>query len=127
MASPQFGRTDAGLLRETCEHVTDSLQDIAMTVLPGREVGFASPATEKKFSFRRTGIELAATAGLVIALVIAATAVSIGMARAQAFGVVHHGGAPLAIAAVSLGAAVAGWGGLNALIARDSTLPPPQA
>jgi hypothetical protein len=124
MASPQFGRTDAGLPRETCERATDSLQDIAMTVLPGREVGFASPASQEKFSFRRTGIELAATAGLVIALVIAATAVSIGMARAQAFGAAHHGGAPLAIAAVSLGAAVAGWGGLSALVARDSTLPP---
>jgi hypothetical protein len=124
MASPKFGRTDAGLLRESCEHATDSLQDTAMTELPGREVGFTSPAIQQKFSIRRTGIELAATAGLVVALAIAATAVSIGMARAQAFGAAHHGGAPLAIAAVSLGVAVAGWGGLSALMTRDTTLPP---
>ena len=95
-----------------------------MTELPGREVGFTSPAIQQKFSIRRTGIELAATAGLVVALAIAATAVSIGMARAQAFGAAHHGGAPLAIAAVSLGVAVAGWGGLSALMTRDTTLPP---
>jgi len=95
-----------------------------MTELTGREVGFASPATEQKVSLRRTGIELGATAGLAIALVIAATAVSIGMARAQAFNSAHHGGAPLAIAAVGLSVIVAGWGGLSALVARDTTLPP---
>ena len=95
-----------------------------MTELPGRDVGFVSPATQQKFSLRRTGIELAATAGLVVALVIAATAVSIGMARAQAFGATHHGGAPLAIAAVGLSVVVAGWGGFSALVARDTKLPP---
>ncbi len=95
-----------------------------MTGFPGREVGFASPTAQQKFSIGRTGIELAATAGLVIALVIAATAVSIGMARAQAFGAAHHGVTPLAIAAVSLGVAAASWGGMSALVARDSTLPP---
>lgn len=95
-----------------------------MTEFTGREIGFASPANHRKFSIRRTGIELAATAGLVIALVIAAAAVSIGMARAQAFGTAHHGVAPLAVAAVSLGVAAASWGGLSALVARDSMLPP---
>jgi hypothetical protein len=93
-----------------------------MTELTGREVGFASPATQRKFSLRRHGIELAATAGLAIALVIAATAVSISMARAQALaGAAHHHSAPLALAAV--GFVVAGWGGLSALVARDTTLP----
>lgn len=96
-----------------------------MTELIGKEVGFASPANERKFSICRTGIELAATAGLALALVIAAAAVSIGMARAQALGsAAHHGGGPLAIAAVGLGVVVAGWGGLSALVARDTTLPP---
>lgn len=96
-----------------------------MTELTGREVGFASPATERKFSIRRAGIELAATTGLAVALVIAAAAVSIGMARAQALGSgAHHAGAPLALAAVGLSVVVAGWGGLSALVARDTTLPP---
>jgi hypothetical protein len=95
-----------------------------MTELTGREVGFTSPPTEQKFSIRRTGIELAATVGLAVALVVAATAVSIGMARAQAFGgAAHHTGAPLVVA-VGLSVVMAGWGGLSALVARDTTLPP---
>jgi hypothetical protein len=54
-----------------------------MAELTGR-VGFASPITEQKFFKRRhAGIELIATVALAISLVIAATAVSIGMARAQ--------------------------------------------
>jgi len=95
-----------------------------MTELNGREVGFTSPATEQKFSIRRTGIELAATVGLAVALIVAATAVSIGMARAQALGgAAHHNGFPLAIAAVGLGVVMAGWGGMTALVARDAKLP----
>jgi hypothetical protein len=95
-----------------------------MTALNGREVGFTSPAIQQKFPIRRTGIELAATVGLAVALVVAATAVSIGMARAQALGgVAHHNGFPIAIAAVGLGVAMAGWGGLSALVAHDTTLP----
>ena len=55
-----------------------------MTELTGK-VGFASPITEKTFAKRRrVGVELFATLALAISLVIAATAVSIGMARAQA-------------------------------------------
>jgi hypothetical protein len=124
MASPKFGRTDAGLRGDPSRKLI-RLGCAAMTELNGREVGFASPATERKFSIRRTGIELAAAAGLAVALVIAATAVSIGMARAHAFGgAAHHGGAQFAIAAVGLSVAVAGWGGLTALVTRDTTLPP---
>jgi hypothetical protein len=54
-----------------------------MTALTGK-VGFASPTADKIFSSRRRGVELFATVALAISLVIAATAVSIGMARAQA-------------------------------------------
>ena len=69
-----------------------------MTGLTG-QVGFASPVSDKKFSKRRAGIELLATIALAVSLVIAATAVSIGMARAQTFGAVsRHDGAPLAVA-----------------------------
>jgi len=94
-----------------------------MTELDGRKVGFSSPATKQNFSVRRTGIELAATIGLAAALVIAATAVSIGMARAEKLGGTVHHGFPLAIAAVGLGVVMAGWGGLSALVARDTKMP----
>jgi hypothetical protein len=54
-----------------------------MTDLTG-QAGFGSPIAEKTFSKRRrAGVELFATLALAISLVVAATAVSIGMARAQ--------------------------------------------
>jgi hypothetical protein len=54
-----------------------------MTELTGM-VGFVSPAKDKTFAKRRRlGVELFATVALAVSLVIAATAVSIGMARAQ--------------------------------------------
>ena len=91
-----------------------------MTELTGK-VGFASPVTEKNFAKRRhAGIELLATMALAVSLVISATAVSIGMARAQAIGAVvrDNNGAPLAIAIV-LGLLLAGMGGLTAIAARE--------
>jgi len=52
-----------------------------LTGLPG----FAPPMTARTISRRRNiGIELIATVALAISLMIAATAVSIGMTRAQA-------------------------------------------
>jgi hypothetical protein len=98
----------------------DSRRIPDMTELTG-QVGFASPVTEKKFSRRRAGIELVATVALAVSLVIAATAVSIGMARAQALGaVVHNDGRPLAIAMV-LGFLIFGAAGLlTAVAARDA-------
>ena len=54
-----------------------------MTELTGT-VGFASPIAEKRFAVRRrAGVELFATLALAASLLVAATAVSIGMARAQ--------------------------------------------
>jgi hypothetical protein len=53
-----------------------------MTLLTGM-VGFASPIAEKTNSKRRYGVELFATLALAVSLFIAATAVSIGVARAQ--------------------------------------------
>jgi hypothetical protein len=54
-----------------------------MTELPGN-VGFASPMTERELSStRNVAVELLATVALAVSLVIAGTAVSIGMARAQ--------------------------------------------
>ena len=90
-----------------------------MTELTGK-VGFASPVTERKLSKRRAGIELLATVALAVSLAIAATAVSIGMARAQALGaVVRNDGRPLVIA-VFLGLVTIGAAGLTAAAARNA-------
>jgi hypothetical protein len=94
-----------------------------MTEFAGK-VGFASPAAEKKFSKRRAGIELLATLSLAVSLVIAATAVSIGMARAQTFGAVHHSdSAPLALA-IFLSLMLAGMGGLTVIAVGKYRSPP---
>jgi hypothetical protein len=54
-----------------------------MTELTGK-IGFTSPITEQASSKRRRdGVELIATVALAVSLVIAATAVSIDMARVQ--------------------------------------------
>jgi hypothetical protein len=83
------------------------------------KVGFASPITERAFSKRRSGgVELIATVALAVSLIIAATAVSIGMARAQALRAVSDSdSAPLAVA-LFLGAVMAGMGGLTAMATR---------
>jgi len=55
-----------------------------MTELNAR-IGFGSPTTEQIIvTRRRAGVQLIATVALAVSLIIAATAVSIGMARAQA-------------------------------------------
>jgi hypothetical protein len=96
---------------------------LIMTELTGK-VGFASPSTEEKFSSRRSaGVELIATVALAISLAIAASAVSIGVARAQSLGAVTHSdNAPFFIA-VLLGLLIAGMGGLIA-IAACGRIPP---
>jgi hypothetical protein len=54
-----------------------------MIELTGK-VGFASPISENALSKKRTlGVELIATLALAVSLIIAATAVSFGVARAQ--------------------------------------------
>ena len=90
-----------------------------MTELTGK-VGFASPADDEKSSKRRAGVELLATFALAVCLVIAATAVSIGMAHAQAFGAVKHGSAaPLMLAAMGGLGLVMGTAGLTAWAIRQ--------
>lgn len=55
-----------------------------MTELTGM-AGFTCPVAARTFAKRRrTGVELFATLALAVSLLVAATAVSIGMARAQA-------------------------------------------
>jgi hypothetical protein len=93
-----------------------------MTELTGM-VGFASPIAAKALSRRRTiGVELIATMALAVSLIIAAAAVTFGVARAQGVGAVgdsHR--APLTVA-VLLGAVMAGVCGLTVVAARGPSL-----
>jgi hypothetical protein len=89
-----------------------------MTELTGK-VGFASPQRDKKICERRAAaIELFATLSLAVSLVIAATAVSIGMAHAQTLGTVSHGGSAPLVVGLIVGLVLAGMGGLSAIAGR---------
>ena len=94
-----------------------------MTELTGK-VGFASPVSEKRLTRRRIlGVELIASVAIAVCLIIAATAVSIGMARAQAFANIgRHDHAPFAVA-LFFGAVMAGMGGLTAIVAGERQTP----
>jgi hypothetical protein len=94
-----------------------------MIELTGK-AGFTSPIVDKTFSKRRNfRVELFATVALAVSLVIAVTAVSIGMARAQALGAGGNSDrAPFAIA-VFFGAVMAGMGGLTAIVASERQTP----
>ena len=94
-----------------------------MTELTGK-VGFASAVSTKRITrCRIVGVELIATMALVVCLIIAATAVSIGMARAQAFANIgQRDHAPFAVA-LFFGAVMAGMGGLTAMVAGDRQTP----
>jgi hypothetical protein len=73
----------------------DSQRITAMTELTGM-VGFSSQIATKRLAKRHTvRLELIATVALAVSLMIAATAVSIGVARARTPGAAAHG-APLA-------------------------------
>jgi hypothetical protein len=94
-----------------------------MTELTGK-VGFASPVSEKRLTRRRIlGVELIATAALAVCLIIAVTAVSIGMARAQPLANIdRHDRTPFAVA-LFFGALMAGMGGLTAIAAGGRQTP----
>jgi hypothetical protein len=94
-----------------------------MTELTGK-VGYASPVSTKRITrCRIVGVELIATMALVVCLIIAATAVAIGMARAQAFATINrHVHASFAVA-LFFGAVMAGMGGLTAMVAGDRQTP----
>ena len=94
-----------------------------MTKLTGK-VGFASPVSTKRIArCRIVGVELIATVALVVCLIIAVTAVSIGVARAQAFANIDRPDrAPFAVA-LFFGAVMAGMGGLTAIVAGERQTP----
>jgi hypothetical protein len=94
-----------------------------MTELSGK-AGFASPIVGRKGTrCRILGIELFATLALVVCLVVAATTVTIGVARAQTFA--NFGRSDHAQYAVALffGAVMAGMGGLTAMVTNDRQMP----
>ncbi len=94
-----------------------------MTELTGK-VGFASPVSEKRLTRRRTlGVELIATVALAVCLIIAVTAVSIGVARAQAFANISRHDHESFAAALLFGALMAGMGGLTAIVAGERQTP----
>ena len=94
-----------------------------MTKLIG-PAGFASPVSTKRIKHcRLLGIELFATVALAVSLLIAATAVSIGVARAQAFANFHYGDrAPVAVALI-VGAVMVGVGGPSAIAIGERSPP----
>ena len=94
-----------------------------MTELTGK-VGFASPVSERRLSRRRIlGVELIAAVALTVCLIVAVTAVSIGMARAQALATIdRHDHTPFVVA-LFFGALMAGMGGLTAIAASERQTP----
>jgi hypothetical protein len=78
-----------------CEHRNKVIREgtkRVMTELTGK-VGFASPISKTVLSKKRIlGVELAATLALAVSLIIAATAVSFGVARAQSMTVTRIAG-----------------------------------
>ena len=94
-----------------------------MTELTGK-VGFASAVSTKRITrCRNVGVELIATMALVVCLIIAVTAVSIGMARAQALATIdRHDHTPFAVA-LFFGALMVGMGGLTAIAASERQTP----
>ena len=93
-----------------------------MTELTGK-VGFASPITVRKPTpCRILGIELFATLALVVSLIVAATTVTIGVARAQAFAGLGRGD-HAHYAVLIFGAVMASMGGLTAMVAGDRETP----
>lgn len=54
------------------------------------QFGFACPIAARRCSKRCAGIELVATLSLAVSLIVAATAVSIGVAHAQPFGAASY-------------------------------------
>ena len=94
-----------------------------MTELTGK-VGFASPVSTKRITrCRILGVELFATLALVVCLIIAATAVSIGMARAQALANIDRHDHESFAVALFFGAVRAGMGGLTAMVAGERQTP----
>jgi len=91
---------------------------------PTGKTGFNHPTSCRSLLKQRiVSIELMATAALAVSLVIAMTAVTIGIARADTIGAITDGkNGPFAVA-LFLGLVLAGMGGLTALVTATRTQP----
>ena len=67
---------------------------------------------------------LVTTAALVVSLVVAATAVSIGIARADTLGSIAESNGGRFALAIVLALVIAGMGGLTAVVVHDGKNPP---
>jgi len=83
-------------------------------------VGFVSPSVRTSAAKRRFArAELIATIALAVCLVVALTAVSIGMARADTLGIIAETDSGRLALAVMLGLVLVGMGGVTALMSRS--------
>ncbi|MBI4274648.1 MAG: hypothetical protein HY659_08110 [Rhizobiales bacterium] len=78
-------------------------------------VGFQTPGSRTQKKRRLACAELIMSAALVLSIAVAATAVSIGIARADALGATASDDNPIALAAL-IGFIIAGMGGLTAIV-----------
>jgi hypothetical protein len=84
------------------------------------QVGFETPnRREPSRRWAGASLELLASTALVVSTVVAATVVSIGMARADVPGTSTVGDPSFALAML-LGLVLGGWGWLTVLMARDA-------
>ena len=84
-------------------------------------VGFVSPDVRTGAAKRRFArAELIATIALAVCLVVALTAVSIGMARADTLGIIAETESGRLALAIMLGLIMVGMGGVTALISASS-------
>ena len=86
---------------------------------PTARAGFARPAGDRP-NRRRSAMlaQLIASLALVVSIAVAATAVSIGIARADALTPIKHYGTKLATASI-VAVVLAGIGGLTTVAERD--------
>ena len=82
-------------------------------------VGFEHPNRLDPLLRRHPSLELIASVALVVSTVVAATVVSIGIARADVFGPAAVADGSFALA-VLLGLVLGGWGWLTVLMTRNA-------
>ncbi len=87
------------------------------------EPGFDHRSRHRETAQQRTALALIATIALAVSTAVAATVVSIGMARADMLGPVDSDNGPFALA-LFLGLVLASMGWLTAAMTRNERKPP---
>jgi hypothetical protein len=86
--------------------------------------GFDHPSRRQRTAQQRTALALIASVALALSTAVAATIVSIGMARAETLRTVADGDSGPFAVALFLGLVLAGMGGLTAIVTRNERKPP---